>query len=732
MIDSKTYVRFINAHTYFLDSGVPLGTYVVNFSSNQYFAQNTLSGASADLTWTMAGSPNALTALHLRYDPTYKTYLSVEQHLVGDHEYAIFSVNPATRAEKWWNLALYEKLGSRFQIQSFTQYYTQQEWLREPQASQQTTFINATYALPHSYVTASSQLTNYSLLGPAALVPHDTLAGSLDHPSQLQVTASSFQNKIGNLPLYEQIYEGYGFNHDTVGGNQYLQGFPGYGAPIPTPGLQAYGAPCPDQHGVKNPPVYFCPVYTTIWNTVFGFNLFTPSIKLNQPESPYETYYFNASFNKQYQWNSLPHWISSTNENFSISRQFNRALNTYVGYQILNVGDHYINGGYLPCEPVNTSTCPLSFTSFRGVSTERTTSLGINDAPNPDFNFSLLVRHHDDFPLPVPGLFGLPPNNIIGQPLYTSYLGQAPYDATGRRTLQSSFARHARYFTHLLLVRKSVSHDVLAADVRDPAAADMKRAAFALSALWLAIVLLAASSGNIVVSGQLLAYQDGYVFFTTGDGFHVAQDVLIRDAKNGGPTALHPGPRIWARATFDPSGTRDRARSFARAASRAGKLCRRGTFCRRALLAGSQSGSPSGSGDAAARTSHGGDPTLFGPAGSGDVHRAGAALYAVHVVDLYRDRPKRMERAGHSNGPRRCAALPNHAALQLGHRLPLPLQPRLAADPGDRAERPGAHTAQTHRHRRRRASLTRHRFRVARFCARRTQSSAAADHAHAL
>lgn len=82
----------------------------------------------------------------------------------------------------------------------------------------------------------------------------------------------------------------------------------------------------------------------------------------------------------------------------------------------------------------------------------------------------------------------------------------------------------------------------------------MKRLAIALPALWLAIVLLAASAGNIVVSGQLLAYQDGYVFFTTGDGFHVAQDVLIRDAKNGGPTALHPGPRIWARATFDPTG----------------------------------------------------------------------------------------------------------------------------------------------------------------------------------
>jgi hypothetical protein len=82
----------------------------------------------------------------------------------------------------------------------------------------------------------------------------------------------------------------------------------------------------------------------------------------------------------------------------------------------------------------------------------------------------------------------------------------------------------------------------------------MRRIAFAVSALWLAVVLLAASAGNIVVSGQLLAYQDGYVFFTTGDGFHVAQDIVIRDAKTGGPTALHPAPRIWARATFDPNG----------------------------------------------------------------------------------------------------------------------------------------------------------------------------------
>jgi hypothetical protein len=75
-----------------------------------------------------------------------------------------------------------------------------------------------------------------------------------------------------------------------------------------------------------------------------------------------------------------------------------------------------------------------------------------------------------------------------------------------------------------------------------------------LAAVALALVLIAASS-QVVVSGQLLAYQDGYVFFTTGDGFRVAHDVVIHDAKTGGATTLAPAPRIWARATFDASGT---------------------------------------------------------------------------------------------------------------------------------------------------------------------------------
>ena len=64
IIGTKTYVRFVGAVAYVGGVGIPLGSNVISFSSNQYLAQNSLSGATADITWQVAGSPNALTALH--------------------------------------------------------------------------------------------------------------------------------------------------------------------------------------------------------------------------------------------------------------------------------------------------------------------------------------------------------------------------------------------------------------------------------------------------------------------------------------------------------------------------------------------------------------------------------------------------------------------------------------------------------------------------------------------
>ncbi len=82
----------------------------------------------------------------------------------------------------------------------------------------------------------------------------------------------------------------------------------------------------------------------------------------------------------------------------------------------------------------------------------------------------------------------------------------------------------------------------------------MTRRLCSVAVLALALVLTAAGS-TVVVSGQLLAFESGYVFFTTGDGFRIAHGLVIRDAKTGGATTIKPAPRVWARATFDSSGT---------------------------------------------------------------------------------------------------------------------------------------------------------------------------------
>ena len=128
----------------------------------------------------------------------------------------------------------------------------------------------------------------------------------------------------------------------------------------------------------------------------------------------------------------------------------------------------------------------------------------------------------------------------------------------------------------------------------------MTRRALAFAALALAIVLLAAGS-PVVVSGQLLAYQDGYVFFTTGDGFRVAHDVVIRDAKTGGATRIQSrAPGVGARdVRRERNG--DRARPFARAAAAARQLRRRRAVRGRDLVARSQPRPAQGGRNAGAR-----------------------------------------------------------------------------------------------------------------------------------
>jgi len=63
----------------------------------------------------------------------------------------------------------------------------------------------------------------------------------------------------------------------------------------------------------------------------------------------------------------------------------------------------------------------------------------------------------------------------------------------------------------------------------------------------------AASAATIVATGQILDAQQGFVFFTTGDGFRIDRDAPILDYHTKLPTTDKVHPRLYARATFDSS-----------------------------------------------------------------------------------------------------------------------------------------------------------------------------------
>ncbi len=74
------------------------------------------------------------------------------------------------------------------------------------------------------------------------------------------------------------------------------------------------------------------------------------------------------------------------------------------------------------------------------------------------------------------------------------------------------------------------------------------------AALAILAVMLIAAAAPISITGQLLAYQDGFVFFTSGDGFRVSPKITILDDQTKHPSARAPRARDYARADFDDAG----------------------------------------------------------------------------------------------------------------------------------------------------------------------------------
>ncbi|HEY8313227.1 MAG TPA: hypothetical protein VIG51_03555 [Candidatus Baltobacteraceae bacterium] len=400
-IGARSFVRFGASRVDIAGVYAPLPSYYINFSTDPHLGANSLAGANFDGTYQFAGNANAISALHLRYDTVNKAYLGFEQHVSGSKAYAVFSVNPFTRPSKFWNLRLSDQPSDTFQIQSFSQLHTFQSGLSQPLEAQHVTNVLATQALHRSFLQLGYQFVNDSLLAPTPKNYYGDLNHVFvpNHPSNATLGITGFDTKIKGTPLIFRPRFGFGFAHDAYG-------------------LQIVGKT----------------LYTTIWNHYAGLTVYTPAVRLNHPARAFQSVFLNAIVDKQRTWNSAPHFVDSTNTTLSLSRQLDpfSHLTSYLQYNILNTRDVYSKdqAAVYPSIPIGTSPGLQQFEQFAGAATLRTLSLGVLYTNRADFSASLVAEKHTDFPAPVPGLFPLPPTNVLGQYQYSAYFGKPPYDLT--------------------------------------------------------------------------------------------------------------------------------------------------------------------------------------------------------------------------------------------------------------------------------------------------------------
>ena len=393
----------------------PLGTYYVSFSKNPYLGENSLSGANYDATWNAFGNANSITAVHFRYDTVNKAFLAFEQHFVSSNAYAVFSVNPATKESKFWNLnAGYQLPSQRLQVTDQTQLHTFQSGLSQPLEAQQYSVahvaqvIGTPGSLKDGTLSLAYQLVNYCLLQ-AGFVSSDPneVCGAPNHRAildNMQSWSLAFQSADYYFDRFIPLAIHGGGGGGLIHGTQPLQMFGGA-------------------------------TYNSIWSHFVTGTATLSNVHLGDPNgSPYKRYAINASLSAQRTWYSVPHHVDGITGFGSISRDFTSVLNAALSYSVVQTNDIYNAGqqsAYPSYTPIIGGSPVPSYASFHGKATQRTVALQINYEPTSDFNASLTVEHHRDFPAPVPGLFAQPPTNVLGQYEYTNYLGVPPYDITG-------------------------------------------------------------------------------------------------------------------------------------------------------------------------------------------------------------------------------------------------------------------------------------------------------------
>jgi hypothetical protein len=387
-ITPKTGVGFTPARIYTLGVYTPAPDYYQNFSANPNFAQNSLNGATADVPYTFFGSSNASTALHMRYDTTNKGYLGIEQHVVSQRSYAVFSINPLTRPQKQYNfLGSFKTPSQRFQVTTFDQVSSFQEGFSQPWSSSALENLQLTYALPNSYLQLTGNQYQNTLLAP----PQPDANGALwygdpghpwvpNHPNNFQIAWIGADRRWAKSPINYRLRVGLLTAHDGFGMGSF-----------------------------NNTP------YTSYWQHFVGFTTWTNPFRLTA-HMPYDqSAYFQVTYDRQRTIvSSFPRYQDQGTLTATLSKQNGRRGSTYLSYVVSNQVDYLgaLQQQFYPPtiiqNPYDGRTYP-GYAAFQGLATSRDLQFAYNFTPTPYFSFSIQGDRHKDFPEPIPFYYGTPP-----------------------------------------------------------------------------------------------------------------------------------------------------------------------------------------------------------------------------------------------------------------------------------------------------------------------------------
>ncbi len=210
-------------------------TYLYTLVQNQNLAQNASPGASFDQPYNLFGSPNSLTAAHLRYESQNGVTLAIDNRLVDrNRAYAVTSLLPFRNRRA--DFLAYQQLRPGLQ-QTFTASHT----FGSSHVEAATYRLQGTNRLSIATLTASAYATTNTLEFALGTIPHDIghyvsyqlrTGYAYDHALYGFPYANDFRTFVGGyatLPgatvlgttlnaRYDYQLSGYDFPHQTTSG----------------------------------------------------------------------------------------------------------------------------------------------------------------------------------------------------------------------------------------------------------------------------------------------------------------------------------------------------------------------------------------------------------------------------------------------------------------------------------------------------------------------------------